>query len=86
MQEQTYYVFMSFGSVHTGKNLGCCIIRCADPENANELCALMGLMPAECNQARGYVLSDEDFFAQGMELERFYTTDEMKAMGFTSGT
>ncbi len=76
------YVFMSFGSAHTRRNLGCCIVRVQHVEDANEECKRLGLMPQECNQARGYPLSDEDFPNQGMELNKFYTADEMRAMGF----
>jgi len=76
------YVFMSFGSLHTGKNLGCCIVRVQRPEDANEECKRLGLMPNECNAGRGYVMSDEDFPQQGMELNKFYTSAQMKEMGF----
>lgn len=77
------YVFISFGSAHTGKNIGCCIVKVDDPEQANEECRRLGLMPNECNQARGYVLDTEkEFKEQGMELNRFYTAAEMAKMGF----
>ena len=74
------YVFMSFGSPHTGKNLGACIVEVDDPNQANEKCKELGLMPDECNQARGYPLdSIED---ESMELNRFYTPTELEAMGY----
>lgn len=77
------YVFMSFGSVHTGKNIGCCIVKVDDPDQANAECKQLGLMPTECNQARGYVLDTEEAFnEQGMELNRFYTKQQMQEMGF----
>jgi len=73
---------MSFGSMHTRKNIGCCIIRVKNPEDANEECKRLNLMPTECNQTRGFLLSDEDFPQQGMELNKFYTKEEMEKMGF----
>lgn len=79
------YVFMSFGSMHDGRNLGCCIVRVAEFTDANAECARLGLMPNECNEARAYLLRDEEFPAQGMELNRFYTRDEMLQMGFRKG-
>ena len=76
------YVFLSFGSLHTGKNLGCAIVQAADPKDANEVAKTLGLMPQECNQARAYPLSDDDFPKQGMELNKFYTREQMERMGF----
>lgn len=76
------YVFMSFGSAHTGRNIGCCIIESEDPNDANEKCKELGLMPEECNQARGYVLDEDTFQKQGMELNKFYSSKEMEEMGF----
>jgi hypothetical protein len=76
------YVFMSFSSMHTKKNIGCCIIQCEDPTKANELTKQLGLMPHECNNARGYELNEEEFREQGMELNRLYSSEEMSKMGF----
>lgn len=76
---------MSFASAHTGNNIGCCVVRVKDPQQANEECRRLGLMPQQCNHARGYLLRDEDFPQQGMELNRFYPTAEMKAKGFVVG-
>jgi hypothetical protein len=77
------YVFMSFGNVHTGKNIGCCIVQVDDPDHANDKCAELGLMPTVCNEGRGYVLTEESFNEQGMELNKFYSATEMEAMGFS---
>lgn len=76
------YVFMSFGSIHTKHNIGCCIVQVERPETANEECKKLGLMPNKCNQARGYVLDEQCFKEQGMKLNKFYTAAEMKQMGF----
>lgn len=76
------YVFMSFGSIHTRKNLGCCIVKVKKPENANDECKRLGLMPNECNEGRGYVMDETGFKEQGMELNKFYTRNEMIGMGF----
>lgn len=76
------YVFMSFGSVHTGKNLGCCIVEVNNPNDANARCFELGLVPNECNQARSYPLDQDDFEKQGMELNKLYTPTELEAMGF----
>ena len=77
------YVFMSFASAHTGKNIGCCIVEVDDPNNANQHCSDVGLMPEECNQARGFVL--EDIEGEDMELNKFYTRQEMVDMGYEIG-
>ena len=76
------YVFVSFANTHTGKNIGCCIVQAEDPNDANVKCAELGLMPEVCNQARVYVLTDEGFEEEPMELNRFYSSNEMKAMGY----
>ncbi len=79
--KQTF--FMSFGSLHTGKNLGCCLVQVADGEDPNRKCFELGLMPDECNQARAYLLDDEDIEKQhGMQIGRFYSSAEMRKMGF----
>ena len=79
------YIFMSFGSHHTAKNIGCCIVKTEGTEDANEKCKRLGLMPNECNQARGYELTEESFVEQDMELNKFYTVNEMEKMGFEKG-
>lgn len=76
------YVFMSFASSHTGKNIGCCIIQVKDLRTANARTKELGLMPKECNHAKGYVLDENGFKEQGMELDKFYSVKEMKQMGF----
>ncbi len=43
---------------------------------------LASRMPQICNQARGYILEDEDFTKQGMELNKFYSRYEIMSMGF----
>ena len=80
------YIFMSFSSMHTKKNIGCCVIQCDDPQKANEITKELGLMPNECNHARGYVLSEEDFGKQGMDLNRLYSPEEMCKMGFVKAS
>ncbi len=82
MKRDMIYVFVSFANIHTGKNIGCCIVRVKDPKDANAECQRLNLMPTVCNQARGYVLTDEDFPKQEMELNRFYPREEMDKMGF----
>lgn len=76
------YVFVSFACFHTGKNLGCCIVRVNNVEQANAECLELDLMPQQCNLARGYEMDEDGFRQQGMELNRFYSNKEMKAMGF----
>ena len=80
------YVFMSFASAHTGKSLGCCIVEVDDPQEANEKTKRLGIMPQECNHARGYAMGEEDFKKQGMELNRLYSPEEMDSMGFDRET
>ena len=36
----------------------------------------------ESNEARGYALSEDEFREQGMELNRFYSRQQMLEMGF----
>ena len=77
------YIFISFANAHTGKNIGCCIVQSDNPQDANQKCKDLDLMPHICNEAKGYVLADEaEFKHQGMTLDRFYTSDEMMNMGF----
>jgi len=76
------YVFMSFASPHSGKNIGCCILQIEDPNSANDKAKELGLMPEECNHARGYALDEKGFKEQGMELNKFYSPKEMEKMGF----
>ncbi len=73
---------MSFGSLHTGKNIGCCLVEVEGLEDPNEKCARLGLMPHECNQARAYLLAAEDIAAQGIVIGRFYSSEEMERKGF----
>jgi len=77
----TYY-FGSFVSQHDHCNLGCCIVLAADPEEANRKALALPGFPEECNSARWYGMDQECFQQQGMELDRFYTADEMSTMGF----
>ena len=76
------YVFMSFASPHTGKNLGCCIVQVDDPNDANRKCQELGLMPNEDNHAKGYPLDEEGFKEQEMEVNQFYTPEQMASKGF----
>lgn len=73
-------VFMSFASAHTGKNIGCCIIEVDDPNDANQKCKDLGLMPKECNHARGHMLNSID--DEDMELNTFYTREQMDQLGY----
>jgi len=78
------YVFISFGSLHTGKNIGCCIVEVEALDDAAAKCDELKLTPEVCSQGRASVLPDEETFQeQGMDLNRFYTADEMIQMGFT---
>lgn len=76
------YVFMSFGSHVTGLGIGCCIVEVDDEQQANDECIRLDLMPNQSNQAKGWLLDDESFPEQGMDLNRFYSSAEMDAMGF----
>jgi hypothetical protein len=76
------YFFISFGSLHTKKNIGCCIVRAEDIDAANEKCKELGLMPNECNEARAYPLDEGALKEQGMELNKFYSKAQMEEMGF----
>jgi hypothetical protein len=80
------YVFMSFASPHTGKNLGCCIIQVENPEDANEKSKELGLMPKEDNHAQGYVLNEDTWQEEGMDLNRFYSREEMTELGHKKET
>jgi len=77
------HVFMSFADAHTGKNIGCCIVEVDEAEQANAKCAELGLMPNRCNHAKGYVL--ENAADEPMEVNRFYTKDELIEMGYELG-
>jgi hypothetical protein len=75
------YVFVSFSNVDTKKNLGCCIVR-SNEENWLDDCDRLGLRPNGANNIIGYPLNEEEFQAQGIELNRFYTREEMLQEGF----
>lgn len=77
--EMKRLVFMSFIGIHSKKLLGACVVEVSDPEEANEECKKLGLMPEECNQAKGYVLKEPE---ENMEIGRFYSAEEMKAIGY----
>lgn len=79
------YVFVSFGSIHTGKPLGACIVQVENAEQANAETQRLGIAPDTCNRAYGYIMSDEDFQNQGMELNKFYDSETMERMGFNRG-
>ena len=74
------YVFMSFASPHTGKNLGCCIVEVDNPNDANQRSKDLGLMPEECNLAKGWTIENLD--GEDMELDTFYTRQQMDDMGY----
>ena len=74
------YVFMSFASSHTGKNLGCCIVEVDNPNDANQRSKDLGLMPGECNQAKGWTIENRD--GEDMEIDTFYTRQQMIEMGY----
>lgn len=73
------YVFMSFASAHTGKFVGACVVEVEDPNDANQKCKELGLMPKECNHARGSVLEEME---EDMELNTFYTRQQMDELGY----
>ena len=82
MREVKQVFFMSFGSLHTGKNLGCCLIEVGLGEDPNANCAELGIMPHECNQARGYLLPANEVAEQGLVIGKFYSREEMEKRGF----
>lgn len=83
------YFWLSFASLHTRKALGACNIAIDgpldldDPEAVmkavNKECAAHDLLPEECHQIRPYTTSEPD---PEMELNRFYTSEEMEKMGY----
>lgn len=77
-KKKPLHVFMSFASLHTGKNLGAAVLQVDTVEDANEKAKELGIMPNECNQGRGYVVPDN----QGLELNRLYTPQELDQLGF----
>lgn len=83
------YVFMSFSSKTTRKNIGCCIIRNPNQEqNKNQIiswieeCERLGLKPEGADDFRAELLGEAQFLVQGMELNRFYTREQMLQMAF----
>jgi hypothetical protein len=77
------YVFMSFVNLHTRKNMGVIVVEAEGSgdfeimKNANDKALALGVLN-ECNTARGYVVPD----TQGLELNRLYTPEELKELGF----
>ena len=80
---QKFYVFLSFGSVHTGKALGACVLHLENAEQANDKAKELGLTPNECNKAYAYVMDEECFKRQGLKLNHFYSAKELDKMGFS---
>lgn len=78
------YVFMSFASALTGTNIGCCIVEVDDPDEANQKCKDLGLMPNEPNYAKGYPMGDVN--SEDMEVGKFYTREQMVEMHYHTVT
>ena len=77
IEPKTEYMFFSFADAHSGDNLGCCIIKSSDPDEAKEVCDNLGLTPNGCLDIRAYPLTEIEFLQQDMELNRLYSRDEM---------
>jgi hypothetical protein len=52
---------MSFASLNSGKNLGCCIIHVDDPQNAEEKAKELGFIPQESNHLVTHVLNHDSW-------------------------
>ena len=81
------YFFLSFASLHTKKNIGCCVIELETAGQdvmtmVNAKCQVLGILPKECHSIRCFPLTDEGFTEQGMELNRVYSAAEIDRMGF----
>jgi hypothetical protein len=78
------FYFMSFGSLHTGRAIGACIVVIAVGEDPNEKAHRLGLVPNECNEARAYRI--RDIRQENMQPGRFYSRAELRRLGYHTDT
>lgn len=79
------YTFISYASIITGKNIGCCVIKCVAAE-AQAKAIELDLEPHQPIHAQGAEMDEKAFKEQGMELNRFYTNEEMCKTNFEKVT
>jgi len=73
------FVFVSFANAHTGANIGCVALDCAVGDVRSRVDEL-GLMPDVCAHVRAFETDSAGI--DPMELGVFYSSDQMRAMGF----
>lgn len=78
------YVFLSMSNLQTGKNIGCCIVKANTEEQAIKQVEKLHLIPETCDNIKMFQLDEKEFKAQNMDLDTFYSRDEMKQKGFQS--
>ncbi len=79
IEDTQKYSFVSFVDPDTRANLGCCVLECI-PYNASYMAKFQGINPG--GEVEAYELTEAEYKAQGMELNRLYKKQEMIDMGF----
>jgi len=76
------FILGSFADINQdGKNIGACMFECKDTECELDVCKQLGLMPSGNINYRFYVVDPEQ---ESMELNKFYTPEEARALGYKS--
>ena len=73
------YIWLSFASEETGKNLGICVVEALTLDEALKKAWSLKLNPG--GTVAGYSMDDEQFQKQKVELNRLYTRQEMTDLG-----
>ena len=74
------YMWLSFASEETGKNLGVCIVEASNFTEGIQKAHQKGINPG--GQVAGSKMSEEQFQGEELELDRLYSREEMIEMEF----
>ena len=74
------YMWLSFASEDTGKNLGVCIVEAENFTEGIQKAHQKDINPG--GQVAGFKMNEEQFQGEELELDRLYSREEMKAMEF----
>ena len=74
------YFFMSFRDPKKNKNLGVCVVLASDFRTALKKAWDLNINPS--GEVMSAKLSESEFLAEGLELDRLYTKAEMKELRY----
>ena len=78
------YFFFSMSSKQTRKNIGVCIIQAVSERAAQSKLEETKLLPAGADDIKIWRLDEKEFKAQGLEVDKFYSREQVKKMNFSS--